>query len=322
MVDGLGFALGALACVFASVAGFLLRAPVLTWVRRAGYRRQLGEGLRDGEDDPAVSAERTQDLASRVIDVAMRASRRASSGSFVRATNGLAGKLVVVTAPVDFKRSCLLAGLKGRLNAEGLFEARLAFALGGAALGFVVGFLGSVELGLILGLVGFAFGWRLVMSSVSKRIKQRADDVARELPEMLDVVSLGLRSGLTFDRSLEFYLSHFNTVLARSLGLAYGQYTQGLMTREDALQGMAATFESVALSQVVGNVVRSLRFGASLAEQLEDAAQQARADYRARKEEEVAKAPVKMMIPTGTLILPAMLILVLGPVLLELAGGI
>ena len=28
-----------------------------------------------------------------------------------------------------------------------------------------------------------------------------------------------------------------------------------------------------------------------------------------------------MMIPTGTLILPAMLILVLGPVLLELIGG-
>ena len=34
-----------------------------------------------------------------------------------------------------------------------------------------------------------------------------------------------------------------------------------------------------------------------------------------------AKAPVKMMVPTGVLILPAMLMLVLGPVLLELAGG-
>ena len=32
-------------------------------------------------------------------------------------------------------------------------------------------------------------------------------------------------------------------------------------------------------------------------------------------------APVKMMMPTGALILPAMLLLVLGPVLLELANG-
>ena len=42
---------------------------------------------------------------------------------------------------------------------------------------------------------------------------------------------------------------------------------------------------------------------------------------QAQVEERVAKAPVKMMIPTGTLILPAMLLLVLGPVLLELMEG-
>ena len=37
----------------------------------------------------------------------------------------------------------------------------------------------------------------------------------------------------------------------------------------------------------------------------------------------MARAPttVKMMVPTGTLILPAMLLLVLGPVLLELMEG-
>lgn len=43
--------------------------------------------------------------------------------------------------------------------------------------------------------------------------------------------------------------------------------------------------------------------------------------HRAQVEERVAKAPVKMMVPTGTLILPAMLLLVLGPVLLELMEG-
>ena len=33
------------------------------------------------------------------------------------------------------------------------------------------------------------------------------------------------------------------------------------------------------------------------------------------------KAPVKMMLPVGALILPSMLILVLGPVLLGMVGG-
>ena len=68
-------------------------------------------------------------------------------------------------------------------------------------------------------------------------------------------------------------------------------------------------------------MIRSLHFGTSLAESLESAAQEARGDYKAKREEQVAKAPVKMMLPTGTLILPAMLLLVLGPVLLELMEG-
>ena len=42
---------------------------------------------------------------------------------------------------------------------------------------------------------------------------------------------------------------------------------------------------------------------------------------KTRLQEAIAKAPVKMMLPTGTLILPAMLLLVLGPVLLELMEG-
>jgi len=57
-----------------------------------------------------------------------------------------------------------------------------------------------------------------------------------------------------------------------------------------------------------------------LADNLDDAAAEARANYRTARQESVAKAPVKMMLPTSTLILPAMLILVLGPVLLELMG--
>ena len=95
----------------------------------------------------------------------------------------------------------------------------------------------------------------------------------------------------------------------------------GLVTREEALAELAASYDCAQLVRVVNSIVRSLRFGAPLTEALEDAAVQSRAEYRAALEERVAKAPVKMMLPTGTLILPAMLLLVMGPILLELAAG-
>ena len=112
------------------------------------------------------------------------------------------------------------------------------------------------------------------------------------------------------------YLDHFDTLLSRSLASARQQWALGLARRDDALRSVAETYDSALFARAIESVIRSLRYGSSLAEGLE-----ARASYRALKQEQVAKAPVKMMVPTGTLMLPAMLILVLGPMLLELVGG-
>ena len=40
---------------------------------------------------------------------------------------------------------------------------------------------------------------------------------------------------------------------------------------------------------------------------------------RAEVQERIEKAPIKMLVPTGTLILPAMLLAVLGPLLASLS---
>ena len=64
-----------------------------------------------------------------------------------------------------------------------------------------------------------------------------------------------------------------------------------------------------------------MRFGTSLADNLGFLTVEARAIRKAKLEEQVAKAPVKMLLPVGTLILPAMLIFVMGPIMLDLMNG-
>ena len=141
------------------------------------------------------------------------------------------------------------------------------------------------------------------------------------MSEMLEVVALGVRSGLSFDRSLQLYTGHFDDGLARECAAAQRSWEAGLATRQDALRALAQGYDNPLFSRTVSAIIRSLRFGTSLGEVLEQSTEQARAARKAQVEERVAKAPVKMMIPTGTLILPAMLLLVLGPVLLELMEG-
>lgn len=213
------------------------------------------------------------------------------------------------------------AGLGGAVTAEGFWETRAQLAAVGAVGGFAAGWALSGELAVLLGVVGGAVGWRLLPRAIERRISARAREMERHLPEMLDVVALGLRSGLSFDRSLMLYAQHFDTLLAQALMLAQRQWSSGLLRRDEALRRVSSTYDSALFARVVESIIRSLRFGSSLADGLEAASREARLGYRARKQEQIAKAPVRMMVPTGALILPAMLILVLGPVLLELAGG-
>lgn len=55
--------------------------------------------------------------------------------------------------------------------------------------------------------------------------------------------------------------------------------------------------------------------GAPLAETLAAQSREIRAAHRAAVEREIERAPVKLLIPTGTLILPALLLSILGPLL-------
>ncbi len=213
------------------------------------------------------------------------------------------------------------AGIAGSVTDVGFCAARFRLAAAGAVCGALAGLALSAELSVVLALVGVACGWASPGWAIRQRERRRADELERHLSEMLEVVALGLRSGLSFDRSLQLYVEHFDTLLARACASAQRQWALGLTTREQALRELASTFDSLLFSRVVENMVRSLRFGSSLADGLESAASQARQQFHSRKQEQVAKASVKMMVPTGVLMLPAMLIMVLGPVLLELMEG-
>ena len=70
-----------------------------------------------------------------------------------------------------------------------------------------------------------------------------------------------------------------------------------------------------ALETFAITVGQALALGAPLAETLAAQSREIRAAHRATVEREIERAPVKLLIPTGTLILPALLLSILGPLL-------
>jgi tight adherence protein C len=139
-----------------------------------------------------------------------------------------------------------------------------------------------------------------------------------ELPRMLEILALGMRAGLGFDAALGLYVRRFDTILAGFCLERFEVWERGLISREDGLRELASQLELPLFSRFVATAVRALNYGAPMAPLLMDYAIQARKIYRDKQREMVAKAPVKMLIPTGALILPAMLMLVIGPIVLDL----
>lgn len=135
----------------------------------------------------------------------------------------------------------------------------------------------------------------------------------KQMPTMLDVVTLGLSAGLSFDSSLELYCSRYENDLARALGAAMLSWRLGTESREEALLGVAGRLQVASFDRFVGVVTQALAFGSPLAVTLEHQAQAIRDEQRSQIEEEIEQVPVKMLIPLGVLIVPAMLLAILGP---------
>ena len=157
---------------------------------------------------------------------------------------------------------------------------------------------------------------------------RRAEEAARrrsacltELPVMLDVVTLGLAAGLSFDASLDLYCSRSDGALSRAFSEAMLGWRIGVRGREEALWALADELGLTALRRFAAVVGEALTFGSPLAEALERQAQVIRDEQRAQVEEEIERVPVKMLVPLGTLIVPAMFLAILGPLLGSVAAG-
>lgn len=200
------------------------------------------------------------------------------------------GGLLVVLASASTAAACL-AGVSGLLR-----ECPMAIDL--------EGFLEKAGAAYVIGR----------LSADGRKTREKKEALA-QMPVMIDVVVLGLSAGLSFDSSLELYCSRYGDALSRELGHALLSWRMGAETRGEALERAASSLSVPQLARFGSVVCESLAFGSPLAETLERQAQVMRDEQRSLVEEEIERAPVKMLVPLGTLIVPAMLLAILGPLL-------
>lgn len=218
--------------------------------------------------------------------------------------------------------SLLKAGINRVLTGNGYACARIYFSIGGLLVGGLFGACFSSLLAVIGAIVGAIWGWSRLSRAIKEEVRCRALSAEQQFSQMIEVIVLGLNSGMSFDKALLLYCESFGGSLSEVVGSAQRQWAHSLIDRSEGLRQVARSYDSLLFDRFAENVIRSIRFGTSMAENLSLLAVEARAIRKGKLEERVAKAPVKMMLPVATLILPAMLMLVMGPIMLDLMEGI
>ncbi|MHB9002903.1 MAG: type II secretion system F family protein [Coriobacteriia bacterium] len=147
---------------------------------------------------------------------------------------------------------------------------------------------------------------------LSGRVSSRKLAMRRALPDMLDMLTISVEAGLGFDQALAKLVRNTNGPLAEEFGRVLQEIQAG-SERSEALRHLSARAEVPELNGFIMAIVQADVFGVSVSSVLRTQAVEMRMKRRQLAEETAQKAPVKLVFPLVLCILPATLIVILGP---------
>jgi len=224
------------------------------------------------------------------------------------------GRLVPNTRPSTVRLRLQMAGEPGGLTVEdfvGIKAWVTLILLGLAVLRMFVP--PSPTPLLMVALVAMvAIGFRLPDIWLSRRIAQRQKAIIKTLPDTLDMLTIAVEAGLSFDQGLSEIGARWDTEMAREFRRVLAEIRLG-SSRREALEHLSTRTGVADLASFVAAVNNAEEMGTSLGRVLDVQSKEMRVRRRQRAQEAANKVPIKMMFPMAFLIFPALLAVILGP---------
>jgi tight adherence protein C len=150
--------------------------------------------------------------------------------------------------------------------------------------------------------------------------KKRYQSVIVDLPFFIDILALSTEAGLDFVGSIQRVVDKAqNSVLAEELGKVLRDIKLG-QSRADSLKAMAHRLDIPEITSFIAVLVDADATGASISTVLKQQSQQMRTERFTRAEKAGARASQAILLPLILFILPAVLIMVMGPIVIQFLG--
>ena len=217
----------------------------------------------------------------------------------------------------------LTSGLSRELNEDEFIGLQILWGVLFPVLLTILNF--SLELGFSwpvligLGLIGFY----LPQIHAKGEKKRRELSVRADLPFFIDLLALSVEAGLDFFSAIQKIVDKSrgtDSVLSDELGTVLKDIKIGA-SKQQALKDFAARLDMNEITSFVAVLIDAEATGAPIAQVLKDQSVQMRLERFVRAEKAGARASQTVLIPMMLFILPAVFIMVFGPVAISFFYG-
>jgi len=166
---------------------------------------------------------------------------------------------------------------------------------------------------MILGVCGFFLPdvW------LSRRIKQRQQGLLNALPDALDMLTIAIEAGLSFENALQEIAVKWDNELSREFTRVLRDIGMG-QSRRQSLIGLSDRTGVQDIVSFVASLNQAEELGVSIGRVLSVQAEELRVRRRQRAQERANQAPIKIMFPLVFLIFPSIFAVLLGPAVPQL----
>lgn len=176
----------------------------------------------------------------------------------------------------------------------------------------------STKLGYIVGpLVGIIWYYSFYYMFLEMPVAKRGRELNREALDFFEILTLTLESGRNLENSIQIAVSNVHSELSDEFKQALIEVKLGKSLME-ALDDMKARIPSETINNIILNITQTEVFGSNILETMYN-----QIDFLREKEVleikgEINKIPNKISIISVLFILPLILLIILGPYLIEL----
>ncbi len=234
-------------------------------------------------------------------------------GSFMGKLGQLLSRFTPAEMIAETNRKLAVAGHPFNMRAPEFLSLRLFVFITAVLIS------GFILINTIIAFQGFMFIAIILILSflipsfwLSSKVNRRQDMIEKELPDVLDLLSVCASAGLGFDQSLLRVHQFMTTPFGDEIGRVISEMEIGI-SRSNALRNMSNRLKIQDLASFISVIIQSETLGFSIAETIHQQAEQMRTLRKQRVQERAQKLPVKMLIPVAFLILPALLMIIIGP---------